>query len=830
MASSESTIGRTNEDAFTQLMNLLSKLAQPHNDEVSTALMRRAVSKLEGALESEVEASHLCEEAWPELHQRLREVGYVLLSVDADGEKGMEDPTQRVVREAMRDGMAFEPGELDEYSGENGDLFAGAGQTVRRLLRGERQESCWCMMNALGFKPSTDLLADNSVNPLTKLIGEYYRISGVTDFVTASMTDETLLRCWSGYAIEPDDDGDLKGRLVVPRAYYHVLTVVNVLDEDMVVRISPVKVEAGLLEREIRIRKGEVLAVTSKYSAFTVSGGGVYSCFTWPAKAYHTAEELNLDVTLYRSAAPGGLYQKSEEGPPSPPSYAFVSLYYAPDGGEGWWEDGPDVVRSLQRLGRSLGEHCAGIPRVLLVAVHCGEDVEDELKKPFEGCWDRIIPAPRIYRNRWRFGGPHPKANPVDTELTLRPEQASQRCFDTSYPRSFGELTMLEALRLVEFDKIAYIHPNVEVRSSKFSTVFTASATVPAVAVSGISGRAKLSPRAANGHEYRHMGVMVFEPSPGDAYRLKYIIGECEHPAEVPSSNPAADLLTRYWATASYTGVAVLPDIFVGEPSDDSEDEFYDELEDGGSDVSSPALDGEGFSSFLMYKLYYFAGRGRGESVRFALALAGVEYENVFIRTRKDMLDLIPRSTYGQAPLLETPEGECLVQTGAILRYIARKFDLYGKAEGKEERVDEIIEASSDAMGSGLLKAPFFVRDGMSLPDSLARGKAAYRWFRAWEKQIEAGKFIAGNHEVLAPTVADSCALRVVEDCVEYFGVEDVLGGLPNLRAWRDKFLNVPAMVAFMKSSSRMPSPKVEETSRVYSREVGDALGWKEPY
>lgn len=44
-----------------------------------------------------------------------------------------------------------------------------------------------------------------------------------------------------------------------------------------------------------------------------------------------------------------------------------------------------------------------------------------------------------------------------------------------------------------------------------------------------------------------------------------------------------------------------------------------------------------------MYKLYYFAGRGRGEAVRFALALAGVEYENIFIRTRKGMLELIPK-------------------------------------------------------------------------------------------------------------------------------------------------------------------------------------------
>ncbi|EER06304.1 glutathione s-transferase, putative [Perkinsus marinus ATCC 50983] len=103
-----------------------------------------------------------------------------------------------------------------------------------------------------------------------------------------------------------------------------------------------------------------------------------------------------------------------------------------------------------------------------------------------------------------------------------------------------------------------------------------------------------------------------------------------------------------------------------------------------------------------MYKLYYFAGRGRGEAVRFALALAGVEYENIFIRTRKDMLELIPKLKYCQVPMLETPDGKRLVQTGAILRYIARKFDLYGGAEGKEERVDEIIEASADALGSGV--------------------------------------------------------------------------------------------------------------------------------
>lgn len=44
-----------------------------------------------------------------------------------------------------------------------------------------------------------------------------------------------------------------------------------------------------------------------------------------------------------------------------------------------------------------------------------------------------------------------------------------------------------------------------------------------------------------------------------------------------------------------------------------------------------------------MYKLYYFYGRGRGEMVRFALGLAGVDYEEEFIRTRQDMLNLMPK-------------------------------------------------------------------------------------------------------------------------------------------------------------------------------------------
>ncbi|KAF4653058.1 hypothetical protein FOL47_010724 [Perkinsus chesapeaki] len=587
---------------------------------LSTELLERCAAKLEGAVVSKVDARILCQDEWAGLHRGLEEDGYVLLSVEVDDTKGLEDPIQRKVMNSLKSGMKFGPGELDRYEGENGGFFESTEKAVRRLMGGDMGDGCWCIVNLMGMKHSYGLLADNSVNPLTKLIGNYFRMAGVTEFVTSAMPEETLLRCWSGYAVE---DGESDGRLVVPRSYYTILTVVNVLPQDMVLRI-----EGRRVDRDITVKKGEVLAVTSDYSVYTVQGGGVFSCFTWPAKAYHTAEPLDLDVTLYRGTGPYrdisscsnmrtvlaacphcmrpiGLEKydvlKEEEGS-NGGVYAFVSLYYAPNGGMSWWDDGMDVVKSLQRLGRSLGEYCAGVPRVLLVAVRQeGDDIDEKVSALFEGCWDELHPVPGIYRNRWRFQSPHPKANPADTEMTVNPGHASQRCFDSRYPRTFGELTMLEALHMVEYDRVAYIAPNVEVRSAKFKDIFTV-ATPPSVAVRGISWRAKMSPLVASCGKYRPMGVLVFEPNEEDTCRLKHIIRECEHPAAVPSSNPAPNILTRYWATTSPSGVSLLPEMFVGEAPDEDEDGsddimFYDD--DSSSEGSLAVCDAEDCYAYL---------------------------------------------------------------------------------------------------------------------------------------------------------------------------------------------------------------------------------------
>nr|XP_020849586.1 glutathione S-transferase-like [Phascolarctos cinereus] len=79
-------------------------------------------------------------------------------------------------------------------------------------------------------------------------------------------------------------------------------------------------------------------------------------------------------------------------------------------------------------------------------------------------------------------------------------------------------------------------------------------------------------------------------------------------------------------------------------------------------------------------RLYYFDGRGRMEAVRWLLAAAGVEFEEVLFETAEDLQNLSKggKLMYKQVPMVEI-DGMKMAQTRAILRYIAAKYSLYGK-------------------------------------------------------------------------------------------------------------------------------------------------------
>ncbi|KAF4693854.1 Glutathione S-transferase A4 [Perkinsus olseni] len=165
-----------------------------------------------------------------------------------------------------------------------------------------------------------------------------------------------------------------------------------------------------------------------------------------------------------------------------------------------------------------------------------------------------------------------------------------------------------------------------------------------------------------------------------------------------------------------------------------------------------------------MYKLHYFNGRGRGERVRFALGLAGVDYQEEFIRTRKDMLDLMPKLRYGQLPMLETPERDRLLLDVAMRFKTGQSFEEAASTEG--------VKCTTK------------------------------------------------------PTIADSCAPRVVEEAIEVLGEDKVLGQQPKLAAWRKTMLQVPNIAKFLKSSHRMPSTVDDASAKQYHKEVAAGLGW----
>ncbi|XP_064596024.1 glutathione S-transferase 3-like [Liolophura sinensis] len=91
--------------------------------------------------------------------------------------------------------------------------------------------------------------------------------------------------------------------------------------------------------------------------------------------------------------------------------------------------------------------------------------------------------------------------------------------------------------------------------------------------------------------------------------------------------------------------------------------------------------------------LHYFDGRGKGEIIRFMLSAAGIKFNEVFLTKREEMVKLITDGLldFNQLPLLDI-DGLRLVQTGAIVRYIARRGGLYGKDDKEAAVVDKFFE------------------------------------------------------------------------------------------------------------------------------------------
>ena len=104
------------------------------------------------------------------------------------------------------------------------------------------------------------------------------------------------------------------------------------------------------------------------------------------------------------------------------------------------------------------------------------------------------------------------------------------------------------------------------------------------------------------------------------------------------------------------------------------------------------------------YKLYYFQGRGRAETVRFIFKQAGVDFEDIRL-AKEQWAEFKPKTPYGSMPVLEV-DGKMLAASHSIQRYLAEEFGLAGSSAWENAQLDSIIDVCFD-LGLALVKVHF---------------------------------------------------------------------------------------------------------------------------
>jgi glutathione S-transferase len=192
---------------------------------------------------------------------------------------------------------------------------------------------------------------------------------------------------------------------------------------------------------------------------------------------------------------------------------------------------------------------------------------------------------------------------------------------------------------------------------------------------------------------------------------------------------------------------------------------------------------------------YYDMPASRGEEIRQALVLAGVDFHDDRI-ARADYPALRENLAFPHLPMFQMPGSGRLGQTNAILRLIGRMHKLYPDDPFAAARTDAVMDAMEDFRHR--------VSPTMRMTD-VAERKAAREalvqtfipfWGRGVEDLILEGPFVNGE----APGVAD-IKIYMVDRWVSSGGLDDIpatsFDAFPKLKASAAGIRDHPALIAW---------------------------------
>ncbi|CAO2634238.1 Glutathione S-transferase A1 [Lemmus lemmus] len=205
--------------------------------------------------------------------------------------------------------------------------------------------------------------------------------------------------------------------------------------------------------------------------------------------------------------------------------------------------------------------------------------------------------------------------------------------------------------------------------------------------------------------------------------------------------------------------------------------------------------------------LYYYNARGKMECIRWLLAAAGVEFEEKFMETSEDLEKLIKDGNvmFQQLPMVEI-DGMTLVQSRAILNYIATKYDLYGKDAKERALIDMYTEGILD-LTEMMLKVVTCFPDQREAKISLAKDKAKSRYLPAYEKVLKSHgqDYLVGNRL----TRVDIHLLEVLLYVEELD--PSLLAPFPLLKALKSRISSLPNVKKFLQPGSQRKPPYDEK-------------------
>ncbi|KAM7337265.1 hypothetical protein ACRRTK_003384 [Alexandromys fortis] len=214
--------------------------------------------------------------------------------------------------------------------------------------------------------------------------------------------------------------------------------------------------------------------------------------------------------------------------------------------------------------------------------------------------------------------------------------------------------------------------------------------------------------------------------------------------------------------------------------------------------------------------LHYWDTRGKMECIRWLLAAAGVEFEEKFIEVPADIEKLIKDGSlmFQQAPMVEI-DGMKLVQTRAILNYIATKYNLYGKDAKERALIDMYTEGILD-LTEMMLQVVISPPDQREAKISLLKEKTKNRYLPAYEKVLKSHgqDYLVGNRL----TRVDIHLLEVLLYVEELDS--SLLAPFPLLKALKSRISSLPNVKKFLQpGSQRKPPPdmkKIEEARKLF--------------